>query len=114
MEVCQTGVPMGKEKKQDSASGAEKSFEQALADLELTVRQLEQGTMGLDASLEAYQKALQTLRFCYQQLEEAERKIELLKGVAEDGTPETTPFQEISGQLEEKQQQRSRRRSTGE
>jgi exodeoxyribonuclease VII small subunit len=105
---------MGKEKKQDPVLGAEKSFEQALADLELTVRQLEQGTMGLDASLEAYQKALQTLRFCYQQLEEAERKIEFLKGVSEDGTPETTPFQEISGQLEEKQQQRSRRRSTGE
>jgi exodeoxyribonuclease VII small subunit len=92
MEIRQTGGTMGKEKKQDPPSGAEKTFEQALADLELTVRQLEQGTMGLDASLEAYQKALQTLRFCYQQLEEAERKIELLKGVAEDGTPETTPF----------------------
>ena len=105
---------MGNEKKQEPAPSAEKSFEQALADLELTVRQLEQGTMGLDASLEAYQKALQTLRFCYQQLEEAERKIELLKGVGEDGTPETSPFQEMSGQLEEKQQQRSRRRSTGE
>ena len=105
---------MAKEKKQESASGAENTFEQALADLELAVRQLEQGTMGLDASLEAYQKALQTLRFCYQQLEAAERKIELLKGVAEDGTPETTPFQEMGGQLEEKQQLRSRRRSTGE
>jgi len=34
---------MGKEKKQEPAPSAEKSFEQALADLELTVRQLEQG-----------------------------------------------------------------------
>ena len=61
------------------------SFEQALARLERIVAQLEEGQLGLDDSLAQYEQGIKYLKQCYRQLERAERKIELLAGVDEQG-----------------------------
>ncbi len=87
------------------------SFEQALARLERIVAQLEEGQLGLDDSLAQYEQGIKYLKQCYRQLERAERKIELLAGVDEQGRVRGAPFDEAEMSLEEKQAARSRRRS---
>jgi exodeoxyribonuclease VII small subunit len=53
-------------------------FETALAELERIVRQLEDGELPLERSLELYERGVQLSRFCHGRLEEAERRIEVL------------------------------------
>jgi hypothetical protein len=52
------------------------------------------------------------LKNCYQLLESAEQKIELLAGVADDGTPQTSAFvaanQEANGSVGRKRRARSK------
>jgi exodeoxyribonuclease VII small subunit len=69
------------------------SFEHSLAELESIVHQLEDGQLGLAESLAHYEQGVKHLKHCFQLLQQAERKIELLTGVAEDGTPLTQPFE---------------------
>lgn len=90
---------------------AEPTFESALQELEASIRAMEQGQLGLDGTLQAYEKAIGQLRFCSQQLEQAERRIELLQAVDARGIPQTEPFAEGGEDLEEKQAHRARRRS---
>lgn len=87
------------------------SFEQALAKLEKSVARLEDGQLGLDESLAEYEHGIQYLKQCYAQLERAQRKIELLAGVGENGEVHGKPFDESALSLEEKQASRGRRRS---
>jgi exodeoxyribonuclease VII small subunit len=87
------------------------SFEQALAKLEQTLTRLEDGQLGLDESLVQYEAAVRYLKTCYRQLERAERRIELLTGVDEQGVERTEPFEDADLTLEQKQASRSRRRS---
>ena len=68
------------------------SFEESLHALEAAVHDLEEGQLGLTESLARYEESIAHLKRCYQLLEAAEKKIELLTGVAEDGTPSTEPF----------------------
>ena len=77
------------------------SFEQSLAELESIVHQLEDGQLGLAEALARYEQGIKHLKHCYQLLQQAERKIELLTGVAEDGTPRTQPFEVAAAPLEE-------------
>lgn len=56
----------------------EESFEQALGRLEDIVRRLESGDLGLDESLALFEEGIRLSRFCSRQLDEAERKIEVL------------------------------------
>lgn len=93
---------------QDSA--AEETFEQSLAALEKVVHGLEDGQQGLDASLQLYEQGIAHLRRCNQLLDVAEQKIELLTGVDADGNAETEPFDDTSGNLEEKTATRTRKR----
>ena len=51
------------------------------------------------------------MRHCYQLLEGAERKIELLSGVDADGNPVSVPLEDTDLSLDEKANRRSRRRS---
>jgi exodeoxyribonuclease VII small subunit len=96
---------MGKEK--------EPSFEEALAELDEIVHELEEGQLGLEKSLGRYERGVKLLRQCHQLLEGAQRKIELLSGVDDQGNPITRPMADPSGaSLDEKAQGRSRRRST--
>lgn len=98
-------------KKPSSTDEAEPRFEESLEKLEQVVRQLEEGQLGLSESLESYAAGVKHLQQCFQALEAAERKIELLTGVDADGRPLTEPFDEAEMSLEEKAATRSRRRS---
>ncbi len=55
-----------------------KDFEAAIAELETTVKRLEEGDLPLEKSLELYERGVQLSRFCHARLEEAERRIEIL------------------------------------
>jgi exodeoxyribonuclease VII small subunit len=69
------------------------SFEHSLAELEAIVHQLEDGQLGLAEALARYEQGVKHFKHCYELLQQAERKIELLTGAAEDGTPITQPFE---------------------
>lgn len=93
-------------------SAARPSFEHALAELETIMHALEEGKLGLADGLGQYERGVTLLRQCYELLDHAERRIEVLCGVDAEGNPVTQPFDAASSQsLEEKGQTRSRRRS---
>jgi exodeoxyribonuclease VII small subunit len=87
------------------------TFEQALLRLETLVHELEEGRIGLAEGLARYEEGIKLLRQCYELLENAERRIELLSKLGAAGEPITEPFDEAVQTLEEKSDQRSRRRS---
>jgi exodeoxyribonuclease VII small subunit len=95
----------------EEATAQELSFEQALQKLEQTVAALEEGQLGLDQSLAHYERGITYLRQCYRQLERAQRKIEVLARIDEDGQVHVEPFDDADMSLEQKQAARSRRRS---
>ena len=53
-------------------------FEEAIADLEQVVEQLESGDLSLEDSLAAFEKGVGLVRYCNQKLSEVEKKVELL------------------------------------
>ncbi|MEW6733033.1 MAG: exodeoxyribonuclease VII small subunit [Acidobacteriota bacterium] len=66
-------------------------FEASLAELEKIVAEMEAGDLPLQRMLELFERGVQLSRHCQQQLDEAERKVELLvKGP--DGALATVPF----------------------
>ncbi len=70
---------------------AMKKFEDSLKKLEEVVKRLEAGDLPLDESLKLFEEGIRLSRLCTKQLEEAERKVEvLLKG--EGGEFERRPF----------------------
>lgn len=87
------------------------TFEQALAQLEDIVHELEEGEIGLNEALARYEQGVKLLRQCYELLERAERKIELLGGLDAEGKPLTEPFDDDALSLDQKAQVRSRRRT---
>jgi exodeoxyribonuclease VII small subunit len=95
----------------EEVAASDLTFEASLERLEEIVGQLEGGQLGLSDSLARYEEGIKYLKFCFQQLERAERKIELLSGVDAEGRPVVQPFAESEMTLEEKQAARSRRRS---
>jgi exodeoxyribonuclease VII small subunit len=68
-------------------------FEQALAELERILRDLEDGTTSLDDALARYERGVGLLRLCYAQLRDAEQKIQLLAGLTADGKPDLQVFE---------------------
>ena len=56
------------------------------------VGQLEDGSLPLEESMEQFERGISLLRNCYQVLEKAEQRIEVLTSVSEDGTVETAAF----------------------
>ena len=58
----------------------ETSLEEALDDLEQIVELLEEGKMGLEESLELYEKGMKLAGLCQSRLESAEKRIECLTG----------------------------------
>jgi exodeoxyribonuclease VII small subunit len=65
-----------------------KDFETSLKKLEEIVRELEEGELTLEQSLERYEKGIALARFCSAKLEEAEKRIEMLQ-TNEKGEPRT-------------------------
>ena len=98
-------------KKKTNGDESEVPFEESLEQLEQAVRQLEEGQCGLSDSLQCYEAGVKHLKQCYQALEAAERKIELLTGVDAEGHPLTQPLEDAELSLEDKAAARSQRRS---
>ena len=66
------------------------SYEAALGELEQIVQRMEEGNLPLEESLEAYRRGSELLKYCQQQLNLAERKIQILEnGVLRDFEPAT-------------------------
>ena len=89
---------MAKQSKSKAASVDQPSneasppFETALSDLQQIVEDLEDNSLGLEASLAQFEKGIGLLRQCHQILEQAEQKIEILMNFKADGEAVTVPF----------------------
>jgi len=71
----------------------ERTFEEALADLEKIVHELEDGQTGLEASLSLYERGVQLIKRCNAQLVQAEQRILVLSGVSAEGEAVVQPFE---------------------
>ncbi len=72
---------------------AEMKFEDALKRLEKIVKDLEDGNLSLDESLEKYEEGIKLSKMCAKKLELAKKKVEILLK-SEDGSVEIKPFDE--------------------
>jgi len=99
-----------KQSKQETAQ--QPTFEEAIERLEAIVRQLEEGEIGLNEALQQYEKGVTLLRRCYDLLEGAERRIELLSGIDAEGNPVSTPMDDPSASPNDRAP--GRRRATGD
>lgn len=75
-------------------------FESAIKRLEEIVAQLESGDLPLEKSLELFEEGIKLSRFCHDQLDKAERKVELLLKDAE-GEIKRVPFETPDEDAEE-------------
>jgi exodeoxyribonuclease VII small subunit len=68
-------------------STAIKDFESAIAELEKLVKQLEDGDLALDTSLQLFERGVELSRYCHEQLSAAQKRIEILteRGDLKDG-----------------------------
>ena len=71
-------------------------FEQALAELDGILRELEDGTTTLEDALARYERGVGLLRQCYGQLRDAEQRVKLLAGLNEDGGADLKPFDHVA------------------
>jgi exodeoxyribonuclease VII small subunit len=67
-------------------------FEQALAELDAVVRDLEDGRLGLDEALARYERGVALIQTCQSRLQAAEQRILMVTGLTEEGTPAIQPF----------------------
>jgi exodeoxyribonuclease VII small subunit len=56
------------------------SFEQAMAELDQLVAKMESGELPLEASVTAYQRGSELVKYCAAQLERVERQVKVLEG----------------------------------
>jgi exodeoxyribonuclease VII small subunit len=56
------------------------SFEEAMAELEKLVAQMEAGELPLEASVAAYKRGSELVRFCSGQLDKVESQVKVLEG----------------------------------
>ncbi|MDA0656351.1 MAG: exodeoxyribonuclease VII small subunit [Proteobacteria bacterium] len=68
------------------------SFEDALAELETIVRDLESGSRKLDDAITAYERGAALKKHCEEKLREAQTRIDKIS-LAPDGTPQTEPVE---------------------
>jgi exodeoxyribonuclease VII small subunit len=78
------------------------TFEQALAELEQIVRELEDGRTGLEEALSRYEAGVNLLKRCYAQLAQAEQRILLLTGESADGSAVLRPFEHVAAAGEDR------------
>ena len=56
------------------------SFEEAMAELEQLVAKMESGELPLEASVAAYQRGSELVKYCAAQLERVEKQVKVLEG----------------------------------
>jgi exodeoxyribonuclease VII small subunit len=71
---------------------AELTFEQALAQLEEVVQQLESGELSLEQSLALFEKGMRLAELCEDKLDQAEQKVSQLTGIGSE-EPVLKPFE---------------------
>jgi len=74
------------------SSAKPKTFETSLEELERIVRELEQGELPLEKSLELFEHGVKLSRECQERLNQAERRIEVLMR-DNQGRPTVKPFE---------------------
>ncbi len=67
------------------------SFEQALAELETIVQELERGQLDLEAAINAYERGTRLKLHCERKLREAQLRVERIS-LGEDGVARATPM----------------------
>jgi exodeoxyribonuclease VII small subunit len=70
-----------------------KHFEKSLQQLEKTVGNMESGELGLEESLEQFEKGIKLARNCQDTLANAELRVEQL--IEKNGLQQTVPFEDI-------------------
>lgn len=83
---------MAKKKAAKSTVTKKITIEDAMAELQDIVDGLESGQDSLDDSLARYERGMQLLRECHQQLDSAAQRIEIVTGVEADGGLKTQDF----------------------
>ena len=71
-----------KKREEIDESGPE-SFESAMGQLEVLVSKMESGDLSLEESLKAFEKGVNLTRFCQDQLQKAELKVQELNSKGE-------------------------------
>ena len=71
---------MSKKLSADATAAAPVSFEEAMAELATLVAQMEAGQLPLDASVAAYARGSELVKFCAAQLEKVESQVKVLEG----------------------------------
>ena len=67
------------------ANLAPESFEQAMAELAQLVSQMESGQLPLEASVAAYARGSELVKYCAAQLEKVEAQVKVLEGDIREG-----------------------------
>lgn len=73
-------------------AGEPADFETALQEIQEIVTDLEAGQLGLEDSMQRFERGVALLRHCYRIIHQAEQKIELLTGFDTQGEPEVEEF----------------------
>ena len=80
----------------DNEQEKKPTFEQALAQLEKLVADVEQGKIGLEESIDKYEQGMKLISYCRGILEAAEKRIETIGKESRPQTPgtpeEDSPF----------------------
>nr|WP_315401682.1 exodeoxyribonuclease VII small subunit [uncultured Duganella sp.] len=71
---------MSKKLTADATAAAPVSFEEAMAELATLVAQMEAGQLPLDASVAAYARGSELVKFCAAQLDKVESQVKVLEG----------------------------------
>jgi len=71
---------MSKKLTADATAAAPVSFEEAMAELAQLVSQMEAGQLPLEASVAAYARGSELVKFCAAQLEKVESQVKVLEG----------------------------------
>jgi len=69
----------------------ENKFEDAMRELEDIVKRLESGDLPLEESLKIFEKGVTLSRFCFNKLEEAEKRVSIL--IKDEGGIRKEPFE---------------------
>ena len=66
--------------KKSAQSDSPASFEDAMAELQQLVTQMEAGELALEASIVAYKRGSELVKFCQSQLDKVDSQIKVLEG----------------------------------
>jgi exodeoxyribonuclease VII small subunit len=66
--------------KKPAPADAPATFEQAMAELQQLVTQMEAGELALEASITAYKRGSELVKYCQTQLDKVENQVKILEG----------------------------------